>query len=148
MNNRKNFTGQSVDDRNHNDNAPSRYSAPSANFKNILAGYANPYCSRCGGTGYIGRFKQVCAGRCFKCIPEKIWEQMQEEFDRKCEIKTYCDEMDEIYLAVCGGDGGGPAYLSDGLWITPDGQIYDVADGRGPSNEGVSSALRTACLNA
>ena len=148
MNHRNNFADQRVDSRDHNDNVPARYSAPSANFKEILAGYANPYCNRCRGTGYIGVFKHVCAGRCFKCIPETAWERAEEEFDQTREARTGCDEMAEIYLAVCGNDGGGPAYLSDGMWITPDGQIYDAAYGREPSSEGLTFALRSACLIA
>lgn len=148
MNHRNNFTGQRVDSRVHNDNAAARYSAPSATFKEILAGYANPFCRHCSGTGYIGRFKHVCAGRCFKCIPEKVLAQAEEEFDQTCEAKTGCDEMDEIYLAVCSDDGAGQVYLSDGMWITPDGQIYDTADSRGPSSKGRSAALRSACLAA
>lgn len=148
MNHRNNFTGQRVDSRDHNDNVPARYSAPSAKFKEILAGYANRYCSRCGGTGYLGVFKHVCAGRCFKCIPENVFEQAEKEFDQACETRTDCDEIAEIYLAVCGDDGAGPAYLSDGMWITPDWKIYDAAYGRGQSSEGLSSALRSACLIA
>ena len=148
MNHPNNFTGQRVDSRDHNDNAPARYSAPSAIFKEILAGHANRYCSRCCGTGYIGVFKHVCAGRCFKCIPETVWEHAQEEFDQTCEARTGCDEMAEIYLAVCGDEGVGPAYLSDGMWITPGGQIYDAAYGRGPSSEGRISALRSTRLIA
>ena len=72
MNHRNNFTGQRVDSRDHNDNAPARYSAPSAKFKEMLLGYANPFCRNCSGTGYLGKYKHVCAGRCFKCIPEEI----------------------------------------------------------------------------
>lgn len=147
MNHRKNFTGQRVNSRDHNDNAPARYSAPSGNFKAMLASYAKPYCSRCGGRGYIGVFRHVCAGRCFKCIPETVWERAQAEFDQTCEARTYCDEMAEIYLAVCGDDVA-PAYLSDGMWITLDGQIYDTTYSRGPTCEGRSSALRSACLIA
>lgn len=148
MNHRNNFTGQRVDSRIHNDNAPARYSAPSANFKEILADSAKRYCDRCSGTGYIGRFNHVRAGRCFKCIPKTAWEHAQEEFDRTCEARTGCDEMAEIYLAVCDDEGVGPAYLSDGMWITPDGLIHDAAYGRGPSIEGLSSAPRSACLIA
>lgn len=32
-------------------------------------GLANPNCSRCGGTGYIRRYRHVEHGRCFKCFP-------------------------------------------------------------------------------
>ena len=148
MNHRNNFTGQRVVSRDHNDNAPARYSAPSAKFKEILAGYAKRYCRRCGGTGYLGVFKHVCAGRCFRCITENVFEQVQEEFDQNSVAGTGCDEMAEIYLTVCGNGGDGPAYLSDGMWITPGGQIYDAAYGRVPSSEGRSSALRSACLIA
>lgn len=35
--------------------------------------------------------------------------------------------MIEIYRA-CSDGGTGPAYLCDGMWITPDGGIYDVTD--------------------
>jgi hypothetical protein len=148
MNYRKSFTGQRVDSRDHNDNKPAKYSAPSARFKEILAGYANPYCNRCSGTGYIGVFNHVCAGRCFKCIPETAWEQVEEEFDQTCEVRTGCDEMTKIYLAVCGNDGGGPAYLSDGMWITPSGKICDAVYGSAPSSKGLSSEHRSACLIA
>lgn len=148
MNHRNNFTGQRVDSRDRNDNVPARYSAPSANFKAMLASYANPYCSRCGGRGYIGVFKRVCAGRCFKCIPETVWGRAQVEFNQACEARTCCDEMAEIYLAVCDNEGSGQAYLSDGMWITPDGQIYDADYGRWPSSEVLSSALRSACMIA
>ena len=118
MNHRNNFTGQRVDSRDHNDNAPPRYSAPSADFKKVLASNAKWCCSQCSGTGYIARFKHICGGRCFTCIPETVWQHMQKEFDQVCEVKTGCDEMNELYLAVCGDDGGS-AYLCDGLWISP-----------------------------
>lgn len=67
-------TGQRVDHREHNDNAPPRYSAPSLQFKNVLQFHANRYCARCGGTGYIGNFNSTAGGRCFKCIPDQRWE--------------------------------------------------------------------------
>lgn len=148
MNHRNNFTGQRVDSRDHNDNAPPRYSAPSANFKEILAYYADQNCRHCSGTGYLGRFKHICAGRCFKCIKENVFEQAQEKFNQICEATTGCNEMAEIYLAVCGNGGGGPAYLSDGMWITPGGQIYDAAYSRAPINKGRSSGLRSECSSA
>ena len=147
MNHRNNFTAQRIVSWERNDNTPARYAAPSANFKAILAGYAKPYCSRCGGTGYIGVFKHVCSGRCFKCIQETVWERAQEEFDQACEVKNGCDEMAEIYLAVCGDDDR-PAYLCDGLCLTPDGQIYDATDGGEPISKGRSAVLRSACWTA
>lgn len=120
MNHQDAFTGQRIDSREHNDNAPPKYSAPSASFKGTLARYANPYCSRCGGTGYIGVFKHVCAGRCFKCISETIWERVQDDFDRACDARNGFGELRELYTAVCTGDQGGPAYLCDGLYIWRD----------------------------
>lgn len=123
MNHRATPTGQRINSREMDDNSPPRYSAPSAHFKAVLASYANPHCPRCGGTGYIGVFKHVCAGRCFKCIPEDVWEHAQEEFHQDRETGKR-NELVEIYDAVCGPDGE-DAYLSDGMWITPDGHIYD-----------------------
>lgn len=143
MNHHTNFAGQRFDSRARNDNSSARYSAPSDNFKEILAGYANPYCVRCRGTGYIGVFKHVCAGRCFKCIRETVWESVQAEFDQACEIKTGCDEMADIYLAICGEDNR-PAYLCDGLWLTAGGQIYDTTDSWELSSKGRCAALRPA----
>ena len=125
-----------------------RYSAPSAKFKEMLLGYANPFCRNCSGTGYLGKYKHVCAGRCFKCIPEEIMTLAEGAFDEACEARTGFDEMAEIYLAVCSDGGAGPAYLSDGMWITPDGQTHDVADSRGPYGKGRSAACRPACLIA
>lgn len=144
MNHRNNYTGQRVDSRDHNDNAPPRYSAPSENFKGILAGYANPYCSRCSGTGYIGVFKHVCAGRCFKCIPETGWEHAQQEFDQSSEARAGCDEMAEIYLAVCGNYGSGSVYLDDGLWVASKGQISGAVDSRELTCRGRSTGLQSA----
>jgi len=146
MNHRNNFTGQWVGSRIHKDHAPARYSAPSANFKEMLASYANPFCRNCSGTGYLGKYKHVCAGRCFKCIPEEIVTQTKGAFNIACEARAGRDEMAEIYLAVCSDGGAGPAYLSDGTWITPDGQTYDVADSMGLIRRRRFAALRSACL--
>lgn len=148
MNHRNNLTGQWVNSPDHNNNDPARHSAPCADFKAILTDYANLNCRHCRGTGYLGKLKHVCAGRCFKCIPENGVKKAEGEFDQPCEAKSGCDEMAEIYLAVCGNDGAGPAYLSDGMWITPYGQIYDSAYCRGLSSEGLNSILRSACLIA
>ena len=38
---------------------------------------ADKSCGRCNGTGYIGRYSWNCNGRCFKCIPDYIWNQFQ-----------------------------------------------------------------------
>lgn len=66
-------TGQRIDYKESNDNAPPRYSAPDEAFKNTLRFHANPNCARCGGTGYIGTFKSNSGGRCFKCLPDEWW---------------------------------------------------------------------------
>lgn len=125
-------TGQWIDSRNHNDNAPSRYSAPSSSFKKMLASFANPFCKRCFGTGYLGRFKHVCAGRCFKCISENEWTQAEKEMDQAISGN---EEMIEIYRA-CGDGETGQAYLCDGMWITSNVETHDVSDpgnlSRGP----------------
>jgi len=69
-------TGQKIDYKEGNDNAPPAYSAPSALFKNTLGFHANPRCSRCRGTGYIGSFKNIAGGRCFQCLPDERWEDL------------------------------------------------------------------------
>lgn len=46
------------------------------NLREFLQTRANPYCSRCRGTGYIGQFKTVEKGRCFKCFPDSRWQQL------------------------------------------------------------------------
>lgn len=46
------------------------------NIKAFFQSLANPYCSKCGGTGYIGTFKRIEDGRCFKCIPDSRWDQL------------------------------------------------------------------------
>ncbi len=45
-------------------------------YKALLRAACNPECSKCGGTGYIGRFKWVAEGRCFSCLPDWYWEQV------------------------------------------------------------------------
>lgn len=36
---------------------------------------ADPQCTRCGGTGYIGRYNWNCGGRCFRCISDAMCQQ-------------------------------------------------------------------------
>ena len=69
-------TGQSVNYKEHNDNAPPSHSAPSNSFKSTLRFHANPECSRCRGTGYIGNFKHISGGRCFECLPDEYWNDL------------------------------------------------------------------------
>lgn len=73
MNEIDKVTGQRVDYKYHNDNSPPTYSAPCSLFKSILRFHANPNCSRCSGTGYIGNFKSIAGGRCFQCLPDEWW---------------------------------------------------------------------------
>ncbi len=68
------ITGQSIDYQENKDNSPPRYSAPDIRYKLALKYHANQECSRCGGSGYIGQFKHISAGRCFECLPDSIWE--------------------------------------------------------------------------
>lgn len=53
---------------------PSGVSFQQVDLKAFFRSLANPYCSRCGGSGYIGSFKRIEDGRCFKCIPDSRWE--------------------------------------------------------------------------
>ena len=67
------ITGQIVDYKETNDNAPPSYSAPSAAFKSALRFHADGNCPRCRGTGYIGSYKNFSGGRCFLCLPDDWW---------------------------------------------------------------------------
>lgn len=67
------ITGQIVDYKVHNENAPPSFSAPSSSYKNVLKSHSKESCSRCDGTGYISTFKSTSAGRCFKCLPDNYW---------------------------------------------------------------------------
>lgn len=107
-----NYAGQRVDYREHNDNAPPRYSAPDASFKRAVDGLADPDCGHCGGRGYIRRFKHHCGGRCFRCIPDEVWVGAQE-------AKALDEEMGELYESVRVDDHGGAGYLGEGMWISP-----------------------------
>ncbi len=103
---------QKIDYKERNDNAPPRYSAPDAEFKAALSYYADPYCSRCRGTGYIGTFKAIASGRCFQCLPEDRWTRLLGELvatgtdDRTgysvCEIRKIWDQNNSrmIYAVV------------------------------------------------
>lgn len=71
-------TGQYIDYKESNDNAPPSYSTPSRQFKQLLSFFANEECLRCRGTGYVGNFKSTEGGRCFKCIPDRIWGKLLE----------------------------------------------------------------------
>ncbi|MYZ52449.1 hypothetical protein [Malikia spinosa] len=77
-------TGQKVDYKEHNDNAPPRYSAPGALFKRVLRFNANKNCSRCSGTGYIGNFKNISSGRCFECLPDIRWNELMGNLAATC----------------------------------------------------------------
>lgn len=46
------------------------------NIKEFFQSHANQHCDRCGGTGYIGNFKHVESGRCFKCYPDEQWGKL------------------------------------------------------------------------
>lgn len=69
-------TGQKVDYKERNDNAPPSYLAPSELFRSVLRFHANQNCSRCSGTGYVGSFKSIAGGRCFKCLPDEYWNAL------------------------------------------------------------------------
>lgn len=73
MTNLDKVTGQVIDYKEMNDNAPPSGSAPSSSYKDILKYHSNKHCNKCNGTGYIGSFKHIAAGRCFQCLPDDYW---------------------------------------------------------------------------
>lgn len=103
---------QRIDYKESNDNAPPRYSAPSAEFKAALAMYADRRCVHCRGTGYIGEFKAVARGRCFNCLPDARWDQIRGELYATgtdddtgatvCEVRKFIDvsQSSVVYAVV------------------------------------------------
>ena len=57
------------------------------NLKAFLQSFANAECERCGGSGYIGQYKKVEQGRCFKCFPDSRWKRMVAE-DTKVDMSN------------------------------------------------------------
>lgn len=41
--------------------------------RELLREFAEPRCPRCSGTGYLGRYRWNCWGRCFLCLPDDKW---------------------------------------------------------------------------
>lgn len=106
-------TGQQIDHNENKDNVPPSYSAPSDFFKNTLSYFSNKDCSRCAGTGYIGKYKHIVGGRCFQCIPDEAWGKflgtvyatgINDNNEPVCEIryltKDVCDEPGFMVAAV------------------------------------------------
>lgn len=103
LNHQNKITGQNIDYKENRDNSPASISAPNAHFKAVLEYYAHKNCSRCGGTGYIGRFKHCDGGRCYQCIPDQRWEILLGEVhlighdndtgEPVCEIRYMTEEV-------------------------------------------------------
>lgn len=107
-------TGQRIDHKSHNDNAPPRYSAPGAAFKEALSYYSNRSCSRCRGTGYIGQFNWNAGGRCFQCISDQRWTALLGKF-QATGIRDDAGEVCEIRHV------SKDAYGYDGFVVAPIG---------------------------
>lgn len=45
------------------------------NARDLWRQLADPQCTRCSGTGYIGRYRWNCGGRCFRCISDEMFQQ-------------------------------------------------------------------------
>lgn len=45
-------------------------------FKDKLRYFAIPNCERCSGTGYIALYNHVEVGRCFACLPDHRWKEL------------------------------------------------------------------------
>lgn len=109
-------TGQSVDYKEHNDNAPPRYSAPSYAFKEVLKYHCDSNCPSCGGNGYIGRFKHIAGGRCFDCLPDHHWEALLGELKATGTDDCTGEEVCEIrYVTTDAYTDSGYAVMEIGL---------------------------------
>jgi len=62
------------------------------NLKEFLQSFAKAECERCGGSGYIGQYKAVEQGRCFKCFPDSRWKRMVADQDTNRAV-----DMSNIY---------------------------------------------------
>lgn len=49
--------------------------------RELLTGLADPECGRCAGTGYLGRYRWNCEGRCFACLPDVRWYPLLDELE-------------------------------------------------------------------
>jgi len=97
------ITGQSVDYKENSDNSPPKYSSPDFGYQSALSYHADNECSKCGGTGYIGGYKHIAAGRCFECLPDSTWalrlgERLYTGTDdktqkEKCEIRKISKDV-------------------------------------------------------
>lgn len=57
---------------------PPRLALPT---RELLAGLADSECGRCAGTGYLGRYRWNCEGRCFACLPDVRWHVLLQELE-------------------------------------------------------------------
>lgn len=115
-------TGQRIDYKEGNDNSPPKYSAPNASFKEALSHFANRWCGRCRGTGYIGGFKHVVGGRCFKCLPDDYWNRllgachatgMDNDGNEFCEIRHFEEDV-----------WGKAGFIAANIGLPPVGEFY------------------------
>lgn len=59
-----------------------------------------------------------------KAEKEKAERRTQEESERRRRLEEQDDDDFDLY-DVCSDGSGGPAYLGDGIWVTPDGHSHD-----------------------
>lgn len=52
-----------------------RSAGPVPDARALWRQLADPQCTRCRGTGYIGRYRWNCGGRCFRCISDEMRQQ-------------------------------------------------------------------------
>ena len=57
-------------------------------------------------------------------IGPKEWGAKYGDKSKPAEGQSASSEMQDIYYAASSGDGG-PAYLGDGMWVSPNGSIED-----------------------
>lgn len=106
-------TGQKIDRKEHSDNAPASYSSPSSRYKLALKVHAAPNCPKCSGTGYIGKYKALEGGRCFECLPDRLWNDMRGE----CVLIGTDDVTGEIKCHIRRVASG--VYPKGGYIVTP-----------------------------
>ena len=106
-------TGQRINHKTHNDNAPPSYSSPSQSFKSTVQVFADSTCCESSGTGYIGVLKNTVGDRCFKCVPGSRWDAL---------LGKYCGTVstDDNGVQICEIRWVGfKEYSSMGYVVTP-----------------------------
>lgn len=92
------------------------------NIKRVFAYWCDLNCRRCYGTGYIGSWKYISRGRCFKCIPDSYWESIHGK------LKSTISNYEIRYVSRGAYSDSGFVIFKDGLPPDRDFYMFDTID--------------------